>query len=261
MKIFQKDSYLLKIEYYPLYKFASNWMILGSLVTLILLESMIFTSAKLTCEKNENNIINCQLERFATFVNKDNTSISDPIEAKLIEKRPKGYPLYEIVIVTKNDFFSLIPNLDGNYKLSQAVVSKINNFIGNPNQKQLSVRYGGETYHTFPRIVLISLVIIGMYWKFITKVVVYTFDKESRMISIEKKNTFGSAFVQYSWDEILDINIEKNTTGHINVSYSTMYRLVFILTNNQEAFFTQDYPLSKAYARYIATNILDFIHS
>jgi hypothetical protein len=261
MKIFQKDSYLLKIEYYPLYKFASNLMILGSLVTLTLLESIIFTSAKLTCERNENNIINCQLERFATFVNKDNTSISAPIKAKLLEKRPKGYPLYEIVIVTKNDFFSLIPNLDSDYKLSQAVVSKINNFIGNPNQKQLSVGYRGKTYLTFPRIILISLAIIGMYWKFITKVVVYTFDKESRMISIEKKNTFGSVFVQYSWDEILDINTEKNTTNKINISRSPMYRLVFILTNNQEVFLTKDYPLSKACAKYITSNILDFMHS
>lgn len=263
MNIIQKNNYFLIIKYLPLYKYIGLFLSISSLVTIFLLETIMFTSAHLSCNKESREFINCKLEYLSTFINKRSINILNPIKAKLIEERPKGNPLYNILIITKSNNFTFLMNLgNSDYKLSQDITFKINNFIDNPNQNHLSLKYEGLAGLTFQRLFLLSLIIIGIYWRFITKVVIYSFDKNLKTISIETNNIFGTKITQYSYSKILDINIEKNTTNHINVNpYNNRYRLVFILTDTKKVPFTQDYPLSKIYAIYIANNVLNFIKS
>jgi hypothetical protein len=217
MQILEKTDTKLLLQHKPLNKFIGVILVLGGVLGFIFLESMIFTSATLICQRSSRSQAVCELKRSTTLGRTSIVQIVNPITADVVETYPKGAPIYEIIILTASTQFSLLAHSGGSEQSNRVTASQINNFIQNSNETSSNIFHDGQDHLAFQRAFLAAAVMIGAILMTSTTVT-WVFDKSLNQLTLKQEKLGIYRVVSYVLSEVINVRIEQNSSVDFRTS-------------------------------------------
>ncbi|MGL5063986.1 MAG: hypothetical protein ACRC62_28695 [Microcoleus sp.] len=264
MKILkQTESQLICRSHSPLVAWMS-W-IFGFFVTPIALTLLIVRlgavglPTTLSCQRSPDLSVTCQLKRHQLPLSWTTVNIpaNELQKARLDRDSGNGQGTYhhQAVLVTRSGEIS-IPNFYSfGEQYQQKIVDRINNFLTNPNQKSVSVRYiegGLQPFLWFGfDLAWLAAGIAGLRSLHVTA----KFDRTLNSFTIRQKNAFSNKLFQHSLSEITNIIL---TEGKPDSDGYKLYNIFIVMASGDRLILSRGWNISKK-QREILQNLREYL--
>lgn len=231
----------------PTFSWAISIFFSGIALILILFTLTISPVTILKCTHSSPQIFghqsrfntNCELVAINWLGREQNKTLIPELRTALLEAKLDSdhssslFDRYRVLLVNDQDNIPLTQsytyNPEPEYQHFLAVVSQINSFIEKSLEDSLTIQVEERLlgYTDFALGVffgLIALLIFG-----IAPYIICSFDRESNLVTIERRNLFGKKSFEYKTSDIIAVKVEEQSDAE-----SATYRLTLMLTSGEK---------------------------
>ncbi|NJM61248.1 MAG: hypothetical protein HC849_15245 [Oscillatoriales cyanobacterium RU_3_3] len=211
----------------------------------------------LSCQRSPEQSVSCQLKKHHFPLSWTNTKIpaNELQKARLDRDSGNGQGAYyhRVVLVTRSGEIPMNEDYSFGQEYQQKIVDRINNFLANPKQKSVSVRYiegGEEPFLWFAAepslwfafdIVWLTAGIVCLRQRRIEA----TFDRTLNSFTLAQTNAFGTKVFQHPISEITNIILTQGEPDYEDGTLYILYEVFIVMSSGDRLLLSRSWNISK----------------